>query len=168
MDYKIERCSLEILSKLPKLLNAEKRHKDWSSMFMVAFFIINTMAIEKKSRVKIFRDELADLCCYKNPKSITSITNKLHEIGIIEKDLIGEEELGKTYNFYRINYSKISVLLEQLGEENMDSWNNCTGLKKERMKEYKNRRSKEKKEAFEVAAASSESFTEDGEAPLPF
>ena len=46
MNKKIETCSLAIISKLPQICKPNE--------FMVAYFIINTMAIEKTDRVKMY------------------------------------------------------------------------------------------------------------------
>jgi predicted transcriptional regulator len=164
MEKKIERCSLGIIAKLPYFLNAEERQKEWGNQFMVAFYIINTMAINKKDRVKIYRQQLADNCNFKNTKSITNITNKLHQIGIIKKDFIGDSESGKTYNYYSLNWSKISELVEQLDDEYRDWWNNCTHLKNKRTTRIKEQQEQQEEE-MAVAVAS---VDEDGEAPLPF
>lgn len=164
MERKIERCSLGIIAKLPYFLNAEEKQKEWGNQFMVAFYIINTMAIKGRDRVKIYRQQLADNCNFKNPKSITNITNKLHKIGIIKKDYIGDAETGKTYNYYSLNWSKISELVEQLDEEYKDWWNSCTGLKNKRNEEQKETKELQERE-FAVACGT---LTEEGEAPLPF
>lgn len=146
MEFEIEKISLGILARLPHLLNAEGRNREWGNMFMVAYYIINTMAIKKNSRVKIYRSELADLCDFKSTKSITEATNKLNDIGIIKKDLVGDAESSKTFNYYTINYSRISELAELLGEEYVDWWNDCTSLKKVSRKEKKKQSSKESSE----------------------
>ena len=140
MSKRIEECSLAIISKLPKMCKPNE--------FMVAYFIINTMAISKSDRVKMYRGELADLCNM-TERNISRITESLNNIGIITKDIIGDAEKKKTYNFYRLNWQKVEDILTKLDNEDNTLLPNLSGLKKERIEEEKKKRSKEIKECKE-------------------
>lgn len=137
MNKKIETCSLAIISKLPQICKPNE--------FMVAYFIINTMAIEKTDRVKMYRGELADLCNM-SERNISRITESLNQLGIITKDIIGDAEKKKTYNYYRLNWQKIEEILTNLDNEEGTFLPELSGLKKERIEEDKNKRNKEIKE----------------------
>ena len=146
---KIEQCSLAIISKLPQILKPNQ--------FVVAFFIINTMAVKKSDNIKMYRGELSDLCNM-SERNITRITSALNELGVITKDLIGDDERLKTYNVYRLNWQFIidffaksgeitSILTPKMsGEMNPDA--QIVPLKEHkniRIKEHKNKRNKETK-----------------------
>lgn len=107
-ERKIEETSLSIISKLPQILKPNE--------FVVAFFIINTMALNKKDRVRIYRGVLSDLCNM-SERNISRITDRLNEIGIIEKQLIGDAEKKKTYNFFNINWQKTEEFLARFDKE---------------------------------------------------
>lgn len=158
MNRKIETCSLAIISKLPQICKPNE--------FMVAYFIINTMAIEKNDRVKMYRGELADLCNM-SERNISRITESLNQSGIITKDIIGDAEKKKTYNYYRLNWQKIEEILTNLDNENTTFLSGLSGLKKERIEESKNKRIEEvkenKKRLFKTRCEQLESSTaEDG------
>lgn len=141
MNKKVETCSLAIISKLPQICKPNE--------FMVAYFIINTMAIEKTDRVKMYRGELADLCNM-SERNISRITESLNQLGIITKDIIGDAEKKKTYNYYRLNWQKIEEILTNLDNEEGTFLPELSGLKKERIEEDKNKRNKEIKENKKV------------------
>lgn len=107
-ERKIEETSLSIINKLPQILKPNE--------FVVAFFIINTMALNKKDRVRIYRGVLSDLCNM-SERNISRITDRLNEIGIIEKQLIGDTEKKKTYNFFNINWQKTEEFLARFDKE---------------------------------------------------
>ena len=87
METKIEKCSLSIITRLPQICKPNE--------FMVAFFIINTMSIEKKDRITMYRGELADLCNM-SERNISRLTDSLNNIGVIQEELIGDAEKKKT------------------------------------------------------------------------
>lgn len=158
MNRKIETCSLAIISKLPQICKPNE--------FMVAYFIINTMAIEKNDRVKMYRGELADLCNM-SERNISRITESLNQSGIITKDLIGDAEKKKTYNYYRLNWQKIEEILTNLDNEDGTFLSGLSGLKKERIEESKNKRIEEikenKKRLFKTKCEQLESSTAEDE-----
>ena len=158
MNRKIETCSLAIISKLPQICKPNE--------FMVAYFIINTMAIEKNDRVKMYRGELADLCNM-SERNISRITESLNQSSIITKDLIGDAEKKKTYNYYRLNWQKIEEILANLDNEDGTFLSGLSGLKKERIEESKNKRIEEikenKKRLFKTKCEQLESSTAEDE-----
>lgn len=81
-----------ILSKLGRINDEE---------FKVLFFILNTINMNSGNEhsVKIYRAMLADLCD-KSEKTITRITNRLVEKGLIVKDNVSDG--SKLYNYYSI------------------------------------------------------------------
>ena len=162
ISHKIEESSLTIVGKLPYLLNQNKEIKQVTPLFMVGYYIINTMAIRHENRTMIYRGQLAHLCNM-SERNITNITNKLHDIGIIVKAYIGDEEKGKTYNYYQLNWTKIDEFFTQFDENDDSFLSGSSGLKKERTKEQK----KERTEEREMQIACSSIF-EDDDTPLPF
>ena len=136
METKIEKCSLSIITRLPQICKPNE--------FMVAFFIINTMSIEKKDRIKMYRGKLADLCNM-SERNISRLTDSLNNIGIIQKELIGDAEKKKTFNYYRLNWQKIDEILAEIVNENDSFLPELSGLKNERIKELKKKRIKEDK-----------------------
>lgn len=149
MERRIEKCSLALISKLPHICKPNE--------FMVAFFIINTMAIEKKDRVKLYRGELADNCNM-SERNISRITESLNKMGIIQKELIGDAEKKKTFNYYRLNWQQIEEFLAKFDNEEGTFLPELSGLKNERIEEYKNKRNKEcntldEKKELEIACS---------------
>lgn len=137
MEKKIEKNSLAIISKLPQICKPNE--------FMVAYFIINSMAIEKSDRIKLYRGQLADLCNM-SERNISRITESLNQLGIITKDLVGDAEKKKTYNYYRLNWTKIDEFFAESGNEEGTFLPELSGLKNERIEEVKKERIKEIKE----------------------
>jgi DNA-binding transcriptional ArsR family regulator len=137
MERIIEKNSLAIISKLPQICKPNE--------FMVAYFIINSMAIEKSDRIKLYRSQLADLCNM-SERNISRITESLNQLGIITKDLVGDAEKKKTYNYYRLNWSKIDEFFAESGNEEGTFLPELSGLKNERIEEVKKERIKEIKE----------------------
>jgi hypothetical protein len=137
MERKIEQCSLALIGRLPQICKPNE--------FMVAYFIINTMSIEKKDRIKIYRGKLADLCNM-TERNISRITERLNQIGIIQKELIGDAEKKKTFNYYRLNWQFIEDFLAKFDNEESTFLPKLSGLKNERIEEDKNKNEiKEKK-----------------------
>lgn len=141
MDRKIEQCSIALIGRLPQICKPNE--------FMVAYFIINTMSIEKKNRIKMYRGKLADLCNM-TERNVSRITERLNQIGIIQKELIGDAEKKKTFNYYRLNWQFIEDFLAKFDNEEGTFLPELSGLKKERIEEDKNKRSKEVKESKKV------------------
>lgn len=138
MERKIEQCSLALISRLPQICKPNE--------FMVAYFLINTMSIEKKDRIKMYRGKLADLCNM-TERNISRITERLNQIGIIQKELIGDDEKKKTYNYYRLNWQFIEGFLARFDNEESTFLPKLSGLKKERIEELKEKKEhKEHKE----------------------
>lgn len=138
-NKKIEECSLSIIKRLPQICKPNQ--------FMVAYFIINEMAIKKMDRVKIYRGKLAD-DCNMSERNITRITNSLNDVGIIQKDFIGDAEKAKTFNYYRLNWQKIDEFLARIDEEDDVSLPELSHLENKRNIEYKNKRNIEKIELY--------------------
>ena len=135
-NKKIEKCSLSLITRLPQICKPNE--------FMVAFFIINTMSLEKQDRVKMYRGELADLCNM-SERNITRLTDSLSQIGIVQKELIGDEEKKKTFNYYRLNWEKTDEILARFDNESSSSVPELSGLKNQRIQESKNTRTEEPK-----------------------
>lgn len=128
MERKIEQCSLALIGRLPQICKPNE--------FMVAYFIINTMSMEKKDRIKMYRGKLADLCNM-TERNISRITERLNQIGIIQKELIGDAEKKKTFNYYRLNWQFIEDFLARIDNEESTFLPELSGLKKERIEELK-------------------------------
>ena len=177
ISHRIEESSLTIIGKLPYLLNKDKEIKQFTPLFMVGYFIINTMAIRHENRTMIYRGQLAHLCNM-SERNITSITNKLHEIGVVVKAYVGDEEKGKTYNYYQLNWEKIDEFFAQLNENDERFLSGSSHLKKERTKEHKKERTQEqlsdgeilkklsRNGEFEVACSASSNTREDSDLPF--
>ena len=88
---KVRRFDFSAFSKLGKTLKDEE--------FKVAFFIYNTISLEGCGRIKIYRAVLADLCG-KSERTISRITDRLNEKGVIIKDLVSDG--SKLYNYYSL------------------------------------------------------------------
>ena len=132
MIRKIEKCSIAIENKLSIILNSNEYH--------VASQILHRMAANKKDRIMIFRDSLA-YYCNMSARNISRITDKLHEKGIIEKQLIGDSEKKKTFNFYKINWEKLEEILSKIDEESEETDENSA--QNVRLNESMNLRNKE-------------------------
>lgn len=70
--------------------------------FKVMFFILNTINLGGGGRTKIYRAVLADITG-KSERTITRITDKLAEQGLIVKDYVSDG--SKTYNYYSLPVS---------------------------------------------------------------
>ena len=78
-----------------ELMNSLGHLKD--EEFKVAYYILNTIGMSKDKHPKIYRAVLADLC-NKSERTISRITDRLNELGIIKKDVVSD---GKSkYNYY--------------------------------------------------------------------
>lgn len=148
MERKIEQCSLALIGRLPQICKPNE--------FMVAYFIINTMSIEKKDRIKMYRGKLADLCNM-TERNISRITERLNQIGIIQKELIGDAEKKKTFNYYRLNWQFIEDFLAKFDNEESTFLPKLSGLKKERIEELKE--IKEEKELKEKRVEVKKTFS---------
>lgn len=82
----------EIMNALGAILQDEE--------FKVAYYILNRLALEDTNRVKIYRAMLADLT-NKSERTISRITDKLDEKGIIKKDTVSDSK--NRYNYYSIH-----------------------------------------------------------------
>lgn len=82
----------EVMNALGAILKDEE--------FKVAYFILNRLALEDTNRVKIYRAMLADLTD-KSERTISRITDKLDEKGIIKKDTVSDSK--NRYNYYSIH-----------------------------------------------------------------
>ena len=90
--------------KTDKMLSQLGRLND--EQFKVLFFIYNSINLnsDKTNRVKIYRAVLADLTG-KSERTISRITDKLAEQGLIIKDCVSDG--SKLYNYYGIPKQKI-------------------------------------------------------------
>lgn len=77
--------------------------------FKVAYFILNTIGMNGGKRTKIFRAVLSELTG-KSERTISRITDKLNEKGIIKKDLVSNGV--KTSNYYSLSVTKNEVKLD--------------------------------------------------------
>ena len=78
-----------------ELMNSLGHLKD--EEFKVAYYILNTIGMSSDGHPKIYRAVLADLCD-KSERTISRITDRLNELGIIKKDVVSD---GKSkYNYY--------------------------------------------------------------------
>ena len=136
MEKKIEQYSLTLIGRLPQICKPNE--------FMVAYFIINTMSLKKSDRIKIYRGQLADQCNM-SERNISKITEQLNNIGIIQKELIGDAEKKKTFNYYRLNWQFIDEFFAQFDNEECTFLPKCSGLKNKRIEEIK-----EKEELKEI------------------
>lgn len=78
-----------------ELMNSLGHLKD--EEFKVAYYILNTIGMSKDKHPKIYRAVLADLCD-KSERTISRITDRLNDLGVIKKDVVAD---GKNkYNYY--------------------------------------------------------------------
>ena len=107
------RFKFEIMNNLGTILQDEE--------FKVAYYILNRLALEDTNRVKIYRAMLADLTG-KSERTISRITDKLDEKGVIKKDTVSDSK--NRYNYYSI-HPNIEQLMtqndEKLGHEEQET-----------------------------------------------
>lgn len=84
-----------------RLMNSLGHLKD--EEFKVAYYILNTIGMSKDKHPKIYRAVLADVC-NKSERTISRITDRLDELGVIKKDIVSDG--NKKYNFYSIPRQK--------------------------------------------------------------
>jgi len=94
MEKKKAKFDFELMNSLGHLKDEE---------FKVAYYILNTIGMSSDGRPKIYRAVLADLCD-KSERTISRITDKLDELGIIKKDVVSDG--NKKYNFYSVPQQK--------------------------------------------------------------
>lgn len=94
MDRKKGKFDFKLMTSLGKL-NDEQ--------FKVMFFVLNTINLNGGGRTKIYRAVLADICG-KSERTISRITDKLAEQGLIVKDSVSDG--SKLYNYYSIPHQK--------------------------------------------------------------
>lgn len=78
-----------------ELMNSLGHLKD--EEFKVAYYILNTIGMSKDKHPKIYRAVLADMCG-KSERTISRITDRLDELGVIKKDVVSDG--NKKYNYY--------------------------------------------------------------------
>lgn len=147
------RFRFEIMNSLGTVLQDEE--------FKVAYYILNRLALEDTKRVKIYRAMLADLTG-KSERTISRITDKLDEKGIIKKDTVSDSK--NRYNYYSIHPNIEQQLTQnddKLGHEEQETTPNLVTddrfNKKE--KKYKNKRNIKEKEIEESELEQAESST---------
>ena len=94
MEKKKGKFDFKLMTSLGKL-NDEQ--------FKVMFFILNTINLNGGNRTKIYRAVLADICG-KSERTISRITDKLAEQGLIVKDSVSDG--SKLYNYYALPMTK--------------------------------------------------------------
>lgn len=151
------RFKFEIMNNLGTILQDEE--------FKVAYYILNRLALEDTNRVKIYRAMLADLTG-KSERTISRITDKLDEKGIIKKDTVSDSK--NRYNYYSIHPNieqSITQNDDKLGHEEQETTPNFVTddrfNKKE--KKYKNKRNIKEKEFEESELEQAESSTVEDE-----
>ena len=151
------RFKFEIMNSLGTILQDEE--------FKVAYYILNRLALEDTNRVKIYRAMLADLTG-KSERTISRITDKLDEKGIIKKDTVSDSK--NRYNYYSIHPNieqQLSQNDDKLGHEEQETTSNLVTddrfNKKE--KKYKNKRNIKEKEIEESELEQAESSTVEDE-----
>lgn len=151
------RFRFEIMNSLGTVLQDEE--------FKVAYYILNRLALEDTKRVKIYRAMLADLTG-KSERTISRITDKLDEKGIIKKDTVSDSK--NRYNYYSIHPNIEQQLTQnddKLGHEEQETTPNFVTddrfNKKE--KKYKNKRNIKEKEIEESELEQAESSTVEDE-----
>lgn len=151
------RFRFEIMNSLGTVLQDEE--------FKVAYYILNRLALEDTKRVKIYRAMLADLTG-KSERTISRITDKLDEKGIIKKDTVSDSK--NRYNYYSIHPNIEQHLAQndyKLGHEEQETTPNLVTddrfNKKE--KKYKNKRNIKEKEIEESELEQAESSTVEDE-----
>ena len=151
------RFKFEIMNSLGTVLQDEE--------FKVAYYILNRLALENTNRVKIYRAMLADLTG-KSERTISRITDKLDEKGIIKKDTVSDSK--NRYNYYSIHPNIEQQLTQnddKLGHEEQETTPNLVTddrfNKKE--KKYKNKRNIKEKEIEESELEQAESSTVEDE-----
>ena len=151
------RFKFEIMNNLGTILQDEE--------FKVAYYILNRLALEDTNRVKIYRAMLADLTG-KSERTISRITDKLDEKGIIKKDTVSDSK--NRYNYYSIHPNieqSITQNDDKLGHEEQETTPNLVTddrfNKKE--KKYKNKRNIKEKEFEKSELEQAESSTVEDE-----
>lgn len=147
----------EIMNALGAILQDEE--------FKVAYYILNRLALENTNRVKIYRAMLADLTG-KSERTISRITDKLDDKGIIKKDTVSDSK--NRYNYYSIHPNieqQLTQNEDKLGHEEQETTPNLVTddrfNKKE--KKYKNKRNIKEKEIEESELEQAESSTVEDE-----
>lgn len=126
----------EIMNALGAVLQDEE--------FKVAYYILNRLALEDTNRVKIYRAMLADLTG-KSERTISRITDKLDEKGIIKKDTVSDSK--NRYNYYSIHPNIEQQLTQnntKLGHEEQETTPNLVTDDRFNKKEKNNKNIKNK------------------------
>lgn len=141
------RFKFEVMNALGAILQDEE--------FKVAYYILNRLALEDTNRTKIYRAMLADLTG-KSERSISRITDKLDEKGIIKKDTVSDSK--NRYNYYSIHPNieqSIAQNNAKLGHEEQETTPNLVtddrfNKKEKNNKNIKNKRNTKEKKQFEI------------------
>lgn len=137
----------EIMNALGAILQDEE--------FKVAYYILNRLALEDTNRVKIYRAMLADLT-NKSERTISRITDKLDEKGIIKKDTVSDSK--NRYNYYSIHPNIEQQLTQnddKLGHKEQETTPNLVtddrfNKKEKKNKNIKIKRNIKEKKQFEI------------------
>lgn len=166
MERKIEKCSLMIMNYLPQILNCDGEDKYFGNEFMVAYYIINKMAMEKNDRVLMYRDEIRHHCSFKDNRTVSKLTNQLVERGLFKKDLVAHC-VNDTVNYYCIVWKVLDDFFAKCDKKVTTSWHKCSGLIEERNKKQEQSNKAIKKETeLELVCASTENSEFDDDLPF--
>ena len=84
-----------------------------SDEFAVLYVIANNPKLQREGRVRLYREQIADMVGWLNDKrpeyglkKVTKVTNSLEENGWLKKDVVFETT-QKSVNYYRLNTQKI-------------------------------------------------------------
>ena len=138
------RFKFEVMNALGAILQDEE--------FKVAYYILNRLALEDTNRTKIYRAMLADLTG-KSERSISRITDKLDEKGIIKKDTVSDSK--NRYNYYSIHPNieqSIAQNVDKLGHKEQETTPNLVTDERFNQKDniYTNKQNIELKESKRV------------------
>ena len=84
-----------------------------SDEFAVLYVIANNPKLQREGRVRLYREQIADMVGWLNDKrpeyglkKVTKVTNSLEENGWLKKDVVFETT-QKSVNYYSLNTQKI-------------------------------------------------------------
>lgn len=143
MAYRTAKFDFRLMNSLGHLKDEE---------FKIAYFILNTIGMNNGKRTKIFRAVIAEWAG-KSEKTISRITDKLNELGIIKKDLVSDGI--KTSNYYSNVCPQTEQNLDTDGQQNDENLDTDVPLNKSNKsnKNYKMQKSNKMQNSNKIAEA---------------
>lgn len=103
---KISECSYHITYNLLSIMLKITKGDKFGGEFMVAMCIIGVMRSKVSNKVHVSRGYISNKCQI-SERQVSRITKTLDDYGVFRKTIINDKELGKSFDFYELNWELV-------------------------------------------------------------